>query len=195
MINKMLIFSLIIVIAGCAGIQVIHTTSTTKIDKSGKYIVFPFRDPSFKDKEFPGVGARFTNAFASACGEFGLNATPVFTDEFKSTKDINILDAIAYAKKNNFKYMITGQITKWVDRATEWSGKRDFAGLSVSVREVDTGNLIFSSELQEHSNIFWSGIPDDFISSLSRAMAAKMLGIEILNKSGGKNDPSSTHQN
>jgi len=107
-----------------------------------------------------------------------LTVLPVFDERFQPSKDINILDALAYAKENEANFIITGQVTKWIDRATAWSGKRDFAGLAIFVRDVSSGSIVFASEMQEHSNIFWSGTPDDFIHSLARAMAEKLLGIE-----------------
>lgn len=178
MIKRIFNIFLIVIFTGCAGVQTIHTSSNTQIDKSKKYLVFPFRDPSYNGKEFLGVGSRFTNKFAASCADFGLNVIPVFNEKFQASKDINILDAIAYAKENGANFIILGQVTKWIDRATEWSGKRDFAGFSIFVRDVSTGNIVFTSEMQEHSNIFWSGTPDDFVDSLSRAMVAKLLGIE-----------------
>ncbi len=178
MIKQIFIIFMAIMVTGCAGMQIVHTSANYQIDKTKKYIVFPFRDPSFKDKEFPGIGTRFTNKFVAACAEYGLNIIPIFNDKFKSSKDINILDAVSYAKENGANFIITGQVSKWIDRATEWSGKRDFAGLAIFVRDVSSGSIVFTSEMQEHSNIFWSGTPDDFIDSLSRAMAAKLLGIE-----------------
>jgi len=169
---------LVFCLSGCAGLQVVHTTPKYQFDKSKRFLVFPFRDPSYKDKEIAGTGGRLTNPFAAACSQYGLNIIPIFNDKFQPSKNVNILDAIAYAKENGVDFIITGQVTKWVDRATEWSGKRDFLGLAIFVRDVGTGKIVFSAELQEHSNIFWSGTPDDFTHSLSRAIAEKFLGIE-----------------
>lgn len=168
----------IFIITGCAGIQTVHTTSNIQVDKSKKYLVFPFRDPSFEGKEFSGVGSRLTNKLVASCAEYGLNMTPIFNEKFQASKDINTLDALAYAKENEANFIITGQVTKWIDRATEWSMKRDFLGLSIFVREVSSGNIVFTLEMQEHSNIFWSGTPDDFVDSLSKAMALKLLSAE-----------------
>lgn len=178
MIKRIFSILTIFVITGCAGIQNVQTSSNIQIDKSKKYLVFPFKDPSFGGKEFSGVGSRFTNKFAASCAEYGLNVIPIFNDKFQPSRDVNILDALAYAKENGANFIITGQVTKWIDRATEWSGKRDFAGLSIFVRDVSSGNIVFTSEIQENSNIFWSGTPDDFVDGLSKAMAAKLLGIE-----------------
>ena len=175
MIRSIFIFFLAIMINGCAGIQTIHITPKHQVDRSKKYMIFPFRNPSFGAKEFPGVGMRFTNSFMVVCTSYGLNVTAAFGEKFQSSKDMDIMAALAYARRNQIDLVITGQVTKWIDRSTGWTGKRDFTGLAVFIYEVTSGNLVFSGELQQHSNIFWSGTPDDFVNSLSRAMVEKLL--------------------
>jgi len=138
-------------------------------------MIFPFRNPSFGGREFPGVGMRFTNSFMVACTSYGLTIVAAFGEKFQSSKDINVLAALTYARRKRADFVITGQVTKWIDRPTEWTGKRDFAGLAIFVYEVSSGSLMFSGEVQQHSNIFWSGTPDDFVGSLSRAMAEKFI--------------------
>ena len=132
-------------------------------NRSGQFCVFSFRgsgvdlrSSSFKERDLPGVGSRFTNRFTAACAEYGLEMVPVFSQQFQSARDVNISGAIAYAKQQGGNFIITGQVTKWIDRATEWSGKRDFAALAIFVRAVNTGDIVFSAELEQHSNIFWS---------------------------------------
>lgn len=178
-----------VLIAGCAGIEPRHFASRYQLDKSEKYFLFPFRDPSFKERELPGVGSRFTNRFAAACAEYGLEMVPVFSQQFQSARDVNISDAIAYAKQQGGNFIITGQVTKWIDRATEWSGKRDLAALAIFVRAINTGDIVFSAELEEHSNVFWSGTPDDFVDSLSRAIAKKFMEIHAISAQDRKLQP------
>ncbi len=167
-----------IMIVACAGVQVQHTTDEQETDRSAKYLVFPFRNPSYKGVEFSGVGSRFTRSFVSHCSSYRLDVVSIFNDDFQSSKDIDVSQALTYAKGKNADFIITGQVTRWIDRATEWSGKRDFAGLEVFVREANSGKVVFTAELLQHSNIFWSGTPDDYVTSLSKAMAKKFLGIE-----------------
>jgi len=175
MIKRILTLLLAIMIIGCAGIQTVHITPKYQADRSKKYILFPFRNPSFRGREFPGVGMRFTNSFMMACKSYGLSMIPTFGEKFQSSKDIDILAALAYARQKQADFIITGHVTKWIDRPTEWTGKRDFAGLAVFVYEVASGNFVFSGEVQQHSNIFWSGTPDDFVDSLSRALAERLI--------------------
>jgi hypothetical protein len=176
-------------IAACAGIETKHIISKYQLDKSERYILFPFRNPSYRDKECPGVGGRFTNRFIAACTEYGLKILSVSSEKFQSTKDVDISNAIVFAKENGANFIITGQVTKWIDRPTEWSGKRDFAGLAITVRAVNTGDIVFSAELEEHSNIFWSGTPDDFVDILSREMARKFMEIHAISAKDRKLQP------
>lgn len=175
MIARISLFLSIFILIGCAGVQTIHQYSNVPLDKTKRYVIFPFKDPSYGSRVFPGVGSRFTSKFSASCADYGLNVLPVFNERFQSKNDINILDALAFANKIGADFIITGQVTKWIDGATDWSGKRDFAAFSIYVRKATTGNIIFSSEIQEYSNVFWSGTPDDFIDSLAKAMAKKLL--------------------
>ena len=176
MIKSVLVMlSLVMMFSGCAGLQVKHSSRNNPLNSSGKYLVFPFRDPSYKDKQFPGVGARFTRSFTSQCSLNGLNVVDVSNGQFSSIKDIDLASALTYGEQQGADFIITGQLTRWIDRATEWSGKRDFAGLEIAVIDVKTKNVVFTAEILEHSNVFWSGTPDDFITSLSKAMADEFM--------------------
>jgi hypothetical protein len=137
-----------IMIVACAGVQVQHTTDEQETDRSAKYLVFPFRNPSYKGVEFSGVGSRFTRSFVSHCSSYRLDVVSIFNDDFQSSKDIDVSQALTYAKGKDADFIITGQVTR------------------------------FTAELLQHSNIFWSGTPDDYVTSLSKAMAKKFLGIE-----------------
>lgn len=176
------VFSLmILLVVGCAGI---HTENTAKYD------VFPFRNPSYQDREFPDVGMRFTNAFAAACAKHSLDVTVVTNDRFDSSRDTNVKDALVYATENGADYIIYGYVTKWADKPTLLTSERDFAGLSVFVRSVESGEIVFSSEIQatgirysSHGSIVsqlgsdYAGPRVDLVQSLSTEMAEKFLGM------------------
>jgi Domain of unknown function (DUF4823) len=162
---------------GCfAGFNVCHVSTPESIQGDSHIIIFPFRDPSLNGTEFSGVGGRFTRAFSQATANYDITLLPVSSNEFCSDKDIDIVKALEYARRYGAKYIVTGYVTKWVDRATEWSAKRDFAGLNVTMRETATGKIIGSAEMNQHSSIFWSGTPDDYTSTLSDKMALKLFG-------------------
>jgi hypothetical protein len=180
------VFSLMIfLIGGCAGISADSTADIT-----AKYYVFPFRNPSYQDKEFSDVGMRFTNAFAAACAKHSLDVTIVMNDQFDSSKDTNVQDAIVYAMEAGAEYIIYGYVTKWVDRPTSLTSARDFAGLSIFVRSVESGEVVFSSEIQAHgirysrhgSGMSQLGLPYtqarvNLVDSLSTEMAERFLGM------------------
>ena len=172
---------MIFVVIGCAG---------TSIGNTAKYTVFPFRNPSYQDREFSDIGMRFTNAFAAACAKHSLDVTIVTNDQFDSSKDTNVQDAIVYAKENGADYIIYGYVTKWVDRPTLLTSERDFAGLSIFVRFVESGEVVFSSEIKAHGirysrhvsgisqvGLEYTGARVNLVQSLSTEMAEKFLGM------------------
>jgi hypothetical protein len=172
---------MIFVVVGCAGIS---------IDNTAQYNVFPFRNPSYQDREFSDVGMRFTNAFAAACAKHSLDVTIVMNDQFDSSKDTNVQDALVYAKDTGADYIIYGSVTKWVDRPTLLTSDRDFAGLRIIVRSVESGEVVFSSEIQAHGirysrdvsgisqlGLGYSGVRVNLVQGLSTEMAEKFLGM------------------
>ena len=176
---------MIFLIGGCAGIGADSTADIT-----AKYYVLPFRNPSYQDREFSGVGMRFTNAFAAACAKHSLDVTIVMNDQFDSSKDTNVQDALVYAMETGADYIIYGYVTKWADKPTLLTSERDFAGLSIFVRSVESGEVVFSSEIQAHgirysrhgSGMSQLGLPYtrarvNLVDSLSTEMAERFLGM------------------
>ena len=174
---------MIFLIGGCAGIGADSTADIT-----AKYYVLPFRNPSYQDREFSDVGMRFTNAFAAACAKHSLDVTVVTNDQFDSSKNTNVQDAIIYAMETGADYIIYGYVTKWVDRPTSVTSERDFAGLSIFVRSVESGEVVFSSEMQAHGirysslgsgvsqlGLKYTGARVNIVQSLSTEMAEKFL--------------------
>ena len=172
---------MILLVVGCAGI---HTENTAKYD------VFPFRNPSYQDREFADVGMRFTNAFAAACARHSLDVTIVMNDQFDSSKNTNVQEALAYARESGADYIIYGYVTKWENKPTLLTSERDFAGLSIFVRSVESGEVVFSSEIQAHGirysrhgsgisqlGLDYTGARVDLVQSLSMEMAEKFLGL------------------
>ncbi len=172
---------MIFLVVGCAGIRT---------DNTAKYNVFPFRNPSYQDQEFSDVGMRFTNAFAAACAKHSLDVTVVTNDQFDSSKDTNVQDALTYAMETGADYIIYGYVTKWADKPTLLTSERDFAGLSIFVRSVESGEVVFSSEIQAHGirysshgsgisqlGLDYTGARVNLIQSLATEMAEKFLGM------------------
>ena len=172
---------MIFLVVGCAGISAENTA---------KYDVFPFRNPSYQDREFSDVGMRFTNAFAAACARHSLEVTIVMNDQFDSSKDTNVQDALTYSMDTGADYIIYGYVTKWADKPTLLTSERDFAGLSIFVRSVESGEVVFSSEIQAHGirysshgsgisqlGLGYTGARVNLIQSLATEMAEKFLGM------------------
>ena len=172
---------MILLVVGCAGIH---------IENTAKYAVFPFRNPSYQDREFSDVGMRFTNAFAAACAQYSLDVTVVINDQFDSSKDTNVQDALVYARETGADYIIYGYVTKWKNRPSSLTAERDFAGLSIFVRSVESGEVVFSSEIQAHGvrysrhgsgvsqlGLAYTGVRVNLVQSLSTEMAERFLGL------------------
>ena len=172
---------MIFLLVGCAGV---HTEDTARYD------VFPFRNPSYQDKEFSDVGMRFTNAFSAACARHSLDVTVVQDDQFDSSKDTNVQKALAYARETGADYIIYGYVTKWENKPTLLTSEQDFAGLSIFVRSVESGEVVFSSEIQAHGirysrhvsgisqvGLEYTGARVNLVQSLSTEMAEKFLGM------------------
>ena len=172
---------MIFLVVGCAGVRT---------DNTAKYNVFPFRNPSYQDREFSDVGMRFTNAFAAACATRSLDVTVVTNEQFDSSKDTNVQDALAYAMDGGADYIIYGYVTKWENKPTMLTSERDFAGLSIFVRSVESGEVVFSSEIQAHGirysshgsgisqmGLDYTGARVNLIQSLSTEMAEEFLGM------------------
>ncbi len=176
------VFLLVIfLVIGCAGISTENTAT---------YDVFPFRNPSYQDREFSDLGMRFTNAFAAACARHSLDVTLVQNDQFDSSKDTNVQDALAYAMEGGADYIIYGYVTKWENKPTSLTSERDFAGLSIFVRSVESGEVVFSSEIQAHGirysrhgsgisqlGLDYTGARVNLVQSLATEMAEKFLGM------------------
>ena len=171
---------MIFLVIGCAGVQTENTA---------RYDVFPFRNPSYQDREFSGVGMRFTNAFAAACAKYSLDVNVVLNDQFDSSKDTNVQKALAYARETGADYIIYGYVTKWENKPTMLTSEQDFAGLSIFVRSVESGEIVFSSEIQAHGyrysrhgagvsqiGLHYTGTRVDLIQGIATEMAAKFLG-------------------
>jgi hypothetical protein len=172
---------MIVLVVGCAGMST---------DNPATYDVFPFRNPSYQEREFPDVGMRFTNAFAAACARYSLEVTVVGNDQFDSAKDTNVQDALAYGSESGADYIIYGYVTKWENKPTSLTSEQDFAGLSIFVRSVESGEVVFSSEIQAHGirysrhgsglsqlGIDYTGARVNLVQSLSTEMAARFLGM------------------
>ena len=172
---------MLLLLVGCARI---HT------ENEAKYDVFRFRNPSYQERELSDVGMRFTNAFVDACARYSLDVTVVGDDQFDSTKDTNVQDALAYARESGADYIIYGYVTKWENKPTSLTSEQDFAGLSIFVRSVESGEVVFSSEIQAHGirysrhgsgtsqlGLYYRGARVNLVHSLSTEMVERFLGM------------------
>jgi len=165
---------IILLLAGCAGYNTNEFIDRGVLPKESSYLIFPFRNPSLNGRTYSGVGSQFTQAFSRSSSKVGYDVSLASSRKFPSSKDLDLEEAIDYAQQKGADYFIVGYVSKWVDRATEWNGKRDFAGVSITAYDAFTGKLVRSVEMDQHSNNFYSGTPNSYVKSLSESAAIKL---------------------
>jgi hypothetical protein len=104
------------------------------------YIAIPF-DASFKKTVAQESGKVTAQAFQAA---FLRYTRSVYTSKFPES----VTEALENARRAGLEYVVYPSITRWEDRATEWSGRRDRVALKVDLVDVSTGSVVFSREVE-----------------------------------------------
>jgi len=84
------------------------------------------------------------------------------------------------AKAKNAAYALLVRITVWTDNATEWSGRRDQAGVAAELYQVSSGTLLASA----NRTAFGVKHPDRCAPWLAEVVVGAVFG-ESLNVEGG----------
>jgi hypothetical protein len=123
----------------------------------GVYVVTP-RDGSYNGKQYTGSGATVANAFSAALSRF---ASDVIVGEFVESAS----SAAEAAKSRHCAYVLIPKITRWEDRATEWSGIRDKMELFVKIVNTSDGTVASSAEIKGKSRwaTFGGDHPEDLL--------------------------------
>ena len=132
--------------------------SANRIPPGARIYVATPNDGNYNGRLYPGSGAVVATAFDSAFSRFS-NSVIV------GPRSDSAADGIARAKEKNCAYAVMPNITKWEDRATEWSGIRDKMELFVKVIRVDDGVSIASAEIKGKSRwmTFGGDHPQDLV--------------------------------
>lgn len=137
------IFFLLFSGLGCTSTYSEKNTSTETppilLASSRVFVAIPF-DASFKDKVAEGSGKATAHAFYAAFARH-LRST------FISRTPMSLAEALDSARALNTEYLLYPNITKWEDRATEYSGVRDKLELKVDFIELSTSRVVFSREI------------------------------------------------
>lgn len=104
------------------------------------YVAIPF-DASFKNKVAQDSGRTTAQAFQAA---FLRYTRAVFISKYPES----LSEAIDRARAAGLEYVLYPNITKWEDRATEFSGRRDRLTLKVDLIDLGTSRIVFSREIE-----------------------------------------------
>ena len=121
------------------------------------YVVIP-HDGSYDGRQYQGSGATVASAFDAALSRYADSV--IVGAGSDSTAEV-----IAIAKEKKCTYAVIPKITRWEDRATEWSGIRDKMELLVKVVGVDDGAVVASAEIKGKSAwaTFGGDHPEDLV--------------------------------
>jgi hypothetical protein len=121
------------------------------------YIVTP-RDGSYGSQHYAGSGAAVANAFSAALLKYANDV--LIGDYVESTEA-----AQDVAKAKHCAYVVIPRITRWEDRATEWSGIRDKMELMVKIVNTADGTVLSASEINGKSRwmTFGGDHPEDLL--------------------------------
>lgn len=165
------ILILAIVLSGCSTVEIAHETKGFKIDKEGRYVVFPFSDPPGGYRAVIGKGDHLREGFIRYCAEVGVDLQPIYGKQLRAGEKIALNDAISIAKKNNANFMIFGRSTKWKVPDQE-SGKLS-TGLEITIQGVYSKKVVFNAELVHKGSLYSEDSDRTIIRDLSKKMAMK----------------------
>jgi len=175
--KKLCLFFLVFVLFGCTSIKPVHIRRHASFDSKGTYLVFPFTSPVSRDgKVVKGLGDNFTTHFITACKDEDLNVRLVNVRRFTSSRPIDPKEALEYASGTDANFIITGEVTRWVDYWDNYgSDSADLAGFKIEVLGVFSKRRSFTGEVVAKSGSLWRGSPREFIPGLAEEMVEVLL--------------------
>ena len=128
--------------------EVVH--AETKLTGASTVAIAVPQDGQYGGKTYKGSGQAAADATRAAFAQHLQKA-----DIVSGTAGQGVEQARAAAASAGYGYYCQLEILQWVDRATEWSGKRDTIEVKLSVYDTATGTLIYSAIVQGYSK-FWT---------------------------------------
>jgi hypothetical protein len=120
------------------------TVPFRKLDRGvSVYVVTP-ADGSYGRRSYAGSGEFVSGSFGSALAPY---ADSVIIGQHQSST----AEVLAAAREKRCVYVVIPEITRWEDRATEWSGIRDKMELFVKILRVEDGAEVASAEIKGRS--------------------------------------------
>ena len=169
--RTVLLYIMIILLAGCSAVEIANETEGFRIDKEGRYVVFPFSDPPGGYRAVSGKGDHLRERFMQNCTEYGVDLQPIYGKQLRAGEKIKLDEAITIAKKNKVNFMIFGKATKW-KTPNRIDGKLT-TGLEVKIQGVYSKKVVFKAELVQKSSRYSEDSDRAIIEDLSKEMALK----------------------
>lgn len=104
------------------------------------YVAIPF-DATFKKEVMQGSGKQTAQAFQAALMRYTRS---VYTSKFPES----LSEALEIARKGEMQYVLYPTITRWEDRATEFTGRRDRLTVKADLIDLSTSTVVFSREVE-----------------------------------------------
>ncbi len=155
-----IILGIVVFLTGCADSHQLLRTGGAfiKLDLSMSVYISISRDGKYGQINYQGSG---------------INASQIILMAF--SKHINVVEtghqyqsfenALEYAMKNKFNYLVYPTILEWEDRATEWSAIPDKASIKIAIINVETGKTMDSAIIKGKSGLatFGGDHPQDLL--------------------------------
>ena len=156
----LIILVIVAVLSGCADShQLLRTGSMSVTLERSKtvYVSIP-RDGKYGEINYQGSGINVSQIIMMAISRY--SETVETGHQYQSFEN-----ALAYAKKNKYGYLVFPTILEWEDRATEWSGIPDKASIKIAIIATATGKTIDSAIIKGKSGLatFGGDHPQDLL--------------------------------
>lgn len=174
---SMLILGMAVYLGGCAAASLTgrHEIPKKRSIKSQRTAVVPFLDPSYRGKEFEGVGESFAVLISDKLLAAGIPAEVVRGPKEPESATPDIETQLKMASDKGYSYVLMGSITEWVDGATQWSGREDVAAISVRIYDSRTREVVMAVSARENGT--WLTFVDSPVTRFCETLSAKLVSL------------------
>lgn len=143
----------VILVAACA--TTAPVTKTADIPRGSEIVIIPFRDCQItgQEEDCTGSGAKAAEAFREAFSEGDKFRSRVSTRPVAANALLSDQAAAEFARKNNYAYVINGEVDDWYSVAP-MTFRADRAAVSIRVIRASDGQVIttYSRRAEGSSN-------------------------------------------
>jgi hypothetical protein len=147
-------------LSGCADTHQLVRSGNSPItldQTKSVYISIP-KDGRYGQINYQGSGANTSQIILMAFSKYTVNIETGHQHQ-------SFNNALAYAKTNNYGYLVFPTILEWEDRATEWSGLPDRTSIKIAIIDPETGKTLDSAVIKGKSGLatFGGDHPQDLL--------------------------------